>query len=186
MKNNRTDRGSFQPQVEDRDGCLVIAYPMRKSGNFIWAIMMILISGSLFWGMSGFYQCVLSGNAVCYEDTFDLLMVIGVTVLALLLAYRAACYVINKVEITVSKEGVRVRMSGLPWPGTRRLPAGKIKNVFVTERRSFSRGGSGKPYYSVFIGKPFGSICVFGEIYNDRDAADRLAQRIKRALGTGQ
>lgn len=185
MKNNQSDGGSFLPQVENRDDCLVIAYPLRKSGNYIWAIMMILISGSLLWGMSGFYRCLLSGNTACYEDTSGLLMVIGVTVLSLILAYRVACYVINKVEITVSKEGVRVHMSGLPWPGTRWLPAGKVKNVFVTERRSYSRGGSGKPNYSVFIGKPLGSICVFGEIYNDRDAADRLAQRIKRALGTG-
>ncbi len=174
----------YKPEIaSDGDG-LLIRFSWRKRGGLIPALMLLAISGSVFWALSGFYACLLGGGgSSCYENASDFRILSGVTLLALVCLWRALCGLLNTTIVRVNREGVRFQVRGLPWFGRRFVATEKITGITISERRATSRGGRGTPTYAVGLSRRFGNSTVYGEFFDDKASAEQLAKKIRRALG---
>mgnify|MGYP001491148154 CR=1 FL=1 len=179
MKKNNSN---YQPNVGMNGSALVISYSWLKNGGYVAALMLLAIGGSILWGMSGTFQCLLEGGN-CFESTTDLVVVIAAIVLALVCLWRAICGFVNTTTVEVTREGVRFKIAGLPWFGGGFVSSEKITAIYISEHRATSSSGRGTPSYTVGLSKKFGSKTVYGEYTNDKTAAEHLARQIRKALG---
>lgn len=64
---------------------------------------------------------------------------IGHVAVGIGITYWVMCSLVNRTDIVVSQNGVRVFTGPMPWPGNKSVPAGEISEVLVRER-SGNRG----------------------------------------------
>jgi len=178
------NNNGYRPDIDADGNGLTIRYSWLKNGGAVAALMLLAIAGCVLWAISDFYGCLLSGGgSSCYENSADRNILIGVSFVALVCLWRGLCGFFNSTTITVTRDGVRFRIGGLPWFGGGFVPAAKIQAITISERRATSRGGRGTPSYTVGLSRKFGSKTVYGEFHDDKAAADQLAKRIRKALG---
>lgn len=184
MEDKQTDSSQYYPNVETRGEELVISYKWRMNGRAIPGGGMLFIALCILWVMSNFYWCLLKGGNECYESRQDLPVLVGVTFFMAIMFYLGIGFINNSTVIAVSKAGITFRILGLPWIGNTKIPASKIRGVYVSERRSYTRGGGRNyPYYTVRIEKGGIQNRIYGEFFNDEDQANQLAARVRLALG---
>src|SRR5262249_12041304 len=97
-------------------------------------------------------------------------------------AYSGLAGLVNHTRVTVGDGVVDVRLGPLPWWGSKRLPAGDIRQVFCDEVRTRTRSGVNVTYH-VNVVTPQGEKHRLVPGLATSDVALYLEQEIERALG---
>jgi len=101
----------------------------------------------------------------------------------LFVAYQAITGLVNRTQISVSGEVLRVRHAPLPWPGNRDMPASSLDQLYCKEVVTRTKNGGTQRRYELHALTQEGTRVKLLKRLDDLDQALFLEQQIEIHLG---